>query len=488
MEKTTRERWLKKRKSVFIAFCGISFGLGFEISLMFPSLYFYMHDVIKTKNAKLFYGIALSAYPLSGIIGAFTIAKYADRTKHTRLVILCLLSCEIVGNFLYSLGYSPWCPVFGRFIAGFGDVASMVIVAEIQRCYETDIITSKITTTVFFFSLGFILSPGTTIFFKLFDFFIGSFHLVYANLVSLFTMFIFCVLWVLTYAVVTDLSKECDLKETEVEKVVWDIKQKNDQYSKNDNTPLLAKNINDIDADYINDFNDTGLKHSSIFLNKKDFFKSIVTSFDLCLLLCFCFVCSFVLFGLDTMVPLIGSSYFGFDAKDISIIYIIDGILYGLVLAGLAKIASRYADFHIILFAVCIEILGLVSVLCIQVHHDNIYFNYVCLCVYVVAFSSAWCIEEVLTRSLFGKLVPSSCQSYAEGIRRSTSNVAFIISGVTTAGLFEYLTVTASVLIGCMVIMFGMFYQRKMTLLCPTPQFSITYERRKEEYQSMEQP
>ena len=62
-----------------------------------------------------------------------------------------------------------------------------------------------------------------------------------------------------------------------------------------------------------------------------------------------------------------------------------------------------------------IQLLGLLAVLSLTVYHRNIYFNWVSLTVFVVACSTTWCIEEVLTRSLFGKLVPSTCQSYAEG-------------------------------------------------------------------------
>ena len=460
------KKWFSKRRKTYIAFCGISFGLGFEISLMFPSLYFYMHDIIKTKNAKLFYGIALSAYPVSGIIGAFTVGKYSDRTKRTRIVILFLLYCEIIGNFIYSFPYSPWFPIAGRFIAGFGDVACMVIVAEIQRSYEFHEITSKISATVMCFSIGFVFSPGATIFFKLFDFYIGNLHVVYANMASLCTTVIFIILWVCTYFMVSDLSREYDLKDSnrklylkKAKEKVYGVKVK--QEEKNEYFPLLQdeRNIENNEA-----------------TKEVDVFKSILTSFDLCLLLLFCFVCSFILFGLDTMVSLIGSAYFNFGVRDISIIYIIDGTLYGFVLIGLGKLSIMYADFYIILFAVGIEILGLISILSLQLYHLNIYFNYVCLVLYIIAFSSAWCIEEVLTRSLFGKLVPSSCQSYAEGIRRSTSNIAFIISGMTTSALFEYLTIISSVLIALMLVLLAIFYYRRNSLLNPTPQFYFLAE------------
>ena len=64
-----RSAWLWARRRTFFAFCVICFGLGFEYSLIFPSLLYYMKEVIQAEQPELCYGIALSAYPASSIIG-----------------------------------------------------------------------------------------------------------------------------------------------------------------------------------------------------------------------------------------------------------------------------------------------------------------------------------------------------------------------------------------------------------------------------------
>ena len=205
--------------------------------------------------------------------------------------------------------------------------------------------------------------------------------------------------------------------------------------------------------------------------NRNSVFRTIMTTFDLVLLLVFCFVCSYTLFGFDTLVSLITTHYFNYTSSQTSLIFIIDGVLYAIVLIALVKLSTLFTDFHIIIFAVVVQLLGLIAVLTLNLYHTNIYFNYVSLSVFVVACSTTWCIEEVLTRSLFGKLVPSSCQSYAEGIRRSVSSVAFIISGVTTAGLFDYLLEISSMLIGATLLLLGVFVWRRETLENPSPLF-----------------
>ena len=68
-------RWLSSRRQTFIAFCVICFGLGFEYSLIFPSLLYYLKEVIRTEYSEVCYGIALSAYPTSSIVGAFSVAR-----------------------------------------------------------------------------------------------------------------------------------------------------------------------------------------------------------------------------------------------------------------------------------------------------------------------------------------------------------------------------------------------------------------------------
>ena len=543
--KEKHEQWLLIRKKTFIAFCIICFGLGFEYSLIFPSLWYYMSEVIKTNYAELFYGIALSAYPASSIVGAFTIARYADHSKRTRFVVLMLLLCEIIGNLLYSIHFSPFLPVAGRLIAGFGDVANMVMVGEVARCYETHEITSKISWMVMFFSVGFTLSPGMNIIFKFFDFYIGPVHMVYANMPGLFMSVCFILISILAYCMVYDISREYDLKATNEQSMFYGDEgkilssQNSDHKSVNmysdhesgtmyndhesgtmytvhesvnmyndhesgtmytDHESVNMYNDHDIDNKYKNlksenegadesvtmyndhestDLVDDYIKSKKARNTKKcvksgkalNTLKCIFTTFDLVLLLVFGFVCSYTLFGFDTLMSLIASKYFNFDVSHTSIIFIIDGLLYGFVLLAIGKVSTKYSDFHIIIFAVVVQLFGSVAILCLNLYHTNIYFNYVCLVVYILAFSTTWSIEEVLSRSLFGKLVPSSCQSYAEGIRRSVSSIAFIISGISTAGLFDSLSIIFSILIVLTFILLIVFICRKESLTSPTPQF-----------------
>lgn len=514
-------QWLLIRKKTFVAFCIICFGLGFEYSLIFPSLWYYISEVIKTENDELFYGIALAAYPVSSIIGAFSIARYADRTKRTRVVIVFLLSCEVLGNLLYVLHFSPLFPIIGRLIAGFGDVANIVMVAEIARSYETNEITSRISWTVMFFSIGFALSPGMNIVFKMFDFYIGPVHIVYANLPGLFMAICFSIIMVFTYFMVSDVSRDFDYKQRnemvlfnhrQDQKLCHHLKHKmtdsNDgvvlneheyipehELSYCDNNETVAKYRDNAaypskatTMNYENirlkDFDDANhcINLKSPYRRKKkrnskdqmfQTIKSILKTFDLVLLLVFGFVSSYTLFGFDTLMALVASKYLKFGVSQTSIIFIIDGVLYGFVLLAIKKASAKYTDFHIMIFAVVLQLFGLVAILCLSLYNTNIYFNYICLSVYIIAFATTWSIEEVLTRSLFGKMVPSSCQSYSEGIRRSVSSTAFIISGISTAGFFRYLPIICSVLIVLTLLLLCVFIVRKKSLIAPTPQFYL---------------
>lgn len=456
--------WLKKRNRTFISFCIVCFGLGFEYSLIFPSLWFYMKDIIKADKPQLFYGLAISAYPASSIVGAFTIASYADKTKKTRHAILLLLTCEIIGNGLYSVYFSEWFPVIGRFIAGFGDVANMVVIGEVSRSYESDEITSKISWMVMCFSVGFTISPGMNILFKSTDFHIGPLHMGSGNMPGFFMALCFILIIILSFFMVSDISREFDLKATNEQMSSRDIKG----IDCKQHDLMLNRDGEDEDEPYQENHHKRG-NHT----RRMSTLRMILSTFDLVLLLVFGFICSYTLFGFDVLMSLIGSKYFGFNVSQTSLIFIIDGLIYGFVLFAIGKASKRFSDFNIIVCAVLVQLFGQAAILTLSLYHSNIYINYICFIFYILAFSTTWSIEEVLSRSLFGKLVPSYCQSYAEGVRRSVSNVAFIISGISTAGLFAYLPIMFSVLIFLTLIMFAVFLYRRESLSSPVPQFQL---------------
>ncbi|XP_066924324.1 uncharacterized protein [Clytia hemisphaerica] len=454
--------WKAKRKRTYIAFCVVTFGLGLEYSLVFPSLWFYINNIIQADYPKLFYGSALSAYPLASIIGAFTIGRYVDRTRKAKQILILLLICEIFGNLLYSLYFSPWCPFFGRLLSGFGDVCNMIITGEIARSYPKNEITKKLSLVVMTFSCGFIIAPGANILFGDVRFSVFNFWITYGNIPGLLMAFVFTIVLSVVTFLVHDISREFDLKQNQENSQSYeDREMKNfDEISDSEKSSLIVEDIEPSSMDSKEEMNH--LQTLGLILKQP----------DLLLLLSFTFVASYILFGFDTLLSLIGSRYFGFSVKVTSLIFIIDGGIYFVVLWLLGYASKRCTDYHAIVMSFSILFAGLAAIFVLALQEvTNVVLKYSLLIVYLLAFSSTWTIEEVLSRSLFSKLVPSWCQNYAEGVRRSVSSAAFIISGVTSSGLFDNLQYLSLALLLVSFTLLVLFISRKKVLVNPTSLF-----------------
>ena len=181
------QKWKNSRGKTFISFCILTCCLGTEYSVIIPSLWFYIKDVIsKDDPVKLLYGASLSIYYVAAIIGSFTITNYVDKTRKVRRIMLSLIICEIIGNILYSISLSPYFIIAGRFIQGFGDVNMSILTAEIARSYVPSEITSKISVLVACFSTTFVMAPALNVIFKYVDFSIAGYRVYFGNLPGLF--------------------------------------------------------------------------------------------------------------------------------------------------------------------------------------------------------------------------------------------------------------------------------------------------------------
>ena len=176
------EKWKKKRQKSFVVFCVLASCLGTEYSIIIPSLWFYISDVIKEENATTFYGLTLAMYYVSAILGSFAITWIADRTRRVRLIMLVLIMCEIIGNILYSVPLSAYFPLCGRFLQGFGDINMSLITAEIGRSFPSEEIGGKISTIVTCFSITFVVAPAANVLFKDIDVRVLGWQLNYGTL------------------------------------------------------------------------------------------------------------------------------------------------------------------------------------------------------------------------------------------------------------------------------------------------------------------
>eukprot|EP00111_Clytia_hemisphaerica_P020359 TCONS_00059973-protein len=111
--------WYQKRKitvNIAIAYkCFIYFEYW---SIAISGIYYY-RDSFNVPNPKFYYGCSVAVIFISGVISSFVCGRLMDKTRNMRGLVLNLVLFNIVGNILYTMTWSPWLPVIGRFVCGF---------------------------------------------------------------------------------------------------------------------------------------------------------------------------------------------------------------------------------------------------------------------------------------------------------------------------------------------------------------------------------
>ena len=128
--------FLRKRWMVVAALMFRYFIAGLEYSVILPTIVVYM----RAQDAGiLLTGIAISMYPLGTFICVYIVQLIYKHTKRFKELFLLFNFFEIIGNIIYSLPYSKWLPVVGRFVAGFGASFFTLSAPQIIHMYsDTD--------------------------------------------------------------------------------------------------------------------------------------------------------------------------------------------------------------------------------------------------------------------------------------------------------------------------------------------------------------
>lgn len=209
----TYEEWIGKRKRTTIAFTIQMMLIGCDYGIFIINLWLYLTEMIKPQHPEFFYSLISIGFLLSATGSSIFICKLADKTRSVRKIMFFSNLAFVLGNLIYVIPFSPWILLVGRIIAGFGQPGRSVIVGELARCYPDDQIASVFSIMGAAMSFGFMIAPGLNIIFSAADVWIGPLHITYANVSGLYiAVFFVCSQFVLL-VMVSDLSKNYDLKE-----------------------------------------------------------------------------------------------------------------------------------------------------------------------------------------------------------------------------------------------------------------------------------
>lgn len=150
-----------KRKLTLFTACCFFVLTGIEYAIIFPSLWLYISTRFGSPSYML--GLIVSGFSLTGLVLSPFICVWADGTDNIRHVLLATNLAEIIGSFLYFVGFSHWVLFASRLLSGFGTAAAAAILADVARSTAEKDRTSLFALLSGFRQLGLILGPSLNI-------------------------------------------------------------------------------------------------------------------------------------------------------------------------------------------------------------------------------------------------------------------------------------------------------------------------------------
>ncbi|XP_026793025.1 major facilitator superfamily domain-containing protein 8 [Pangasianodon hypophthalmus] len=186
----------RKRKLSFVTIGLLFFLSGIEYAVILPTIWRYLQIL---DAPPYFLGLGLSAFSFSGLVTGPLFGRWSDRTRTTKTIILFSNLFEIVGNFMYFIGYSKWLLLSSRLVAGIGAGAGSSIFGFLTRTTVPEERARVFAAVMASRQAGLLIGPAFNIFLRLCDFRLGPFIVNKYTAPGLFM----CAMWlVLQLAVV----------------------------------------------------------------------------------------------------------------------------------------------------------------------------------------------------------------------------------------------------------------------------------------------
>ncbi|KAJ8374271.1 hypothetical protein SKAU_G00048510 [Synaphobranchus kaupii] len=409
----------RKRKLTFFTIGLIFLFSGIEYAVILPTIWMYLQTL---GAAPYFLGMGLSAFSLSGLLCGPLFGLWSDRTRTTKNIILFSNIFEIIGNFMYFMGYSKWLLLASRLVAGIGTGAGSSIFGFLTRTTA-----SKDRATVFAVvmacrQIGLLIGPAFNIFLRLCDFQLGPFVLNKYTSPGLFM----CALWMLLQLVVLFLYWDLPPQETGDPGGGEGETEGETEQDDDEEKPLMRPK--EIPGSYGSPAQSNPFKN---FSTVREYLREEVV-----VLLTAQFITLFNQTALETMVTPLTQKFFKFGELENSVMYCICGV-EGLIICNIACIwclvflARPLGDFPWqlteFIIGVFLQVLGLPFVAVAQV-------------------------------SLFSKVTAEKTQGFSQGVRRSVGGLATILGPLWAAGLTENLYIMLGVMMGLLALLTIMMF------------------------------
>ncbi|XP_029104819.1 major facilitator superfamily domain-containing protein 8-like [Scleropages formosus] len=459
----------RKRELTFVTVGFIFLLSGVEYAVILPTVWRYLQTL---GAAPYFLGLGLSAFSLSGLLSGPVFGHWSDRTRTTKNIVLLANIFEIVGNFMYFMGFSKWLLLSSRLVAGVGAGAGSSIFGFLAWSTAPEDRATVFAAVMACRQAGLLIGPAFNVFLRLCDFRLGPFVVNKYTSPGLFM----CAMWVLLQILVVFMywdvpppdpgSQDMDMGEVgdEVKPLVPAAEAPDSCYGTVNEQPEVRVTPDDGRASPSAPPSPPpspppGCEKSDAFRDSKELLREEVV-----VLLTAQFITLFNQTALETMVTPLTQRYFGFGELENSVMYCLCGVE---VIGGflLVRWLSRRVSDRVVLAA------GLLicSIACAW-------------CLIFVASPKgafAWQLGQFIVGvflqllglpfvavsqvSLFSKVTSEKTQGFSQGVRRSVGGLATILGPLWAGGLTGNLYVMLGLMMGLLAmvsVMMAFSYDR----------------------------
>ncbi|XP_070688672.1 major facilitator superfamily domain-containing protein 8 [Pempheris klunzingeri] len=477
----------RKRKLTFLSIGLIFLLSGVEYAVILPTIWGYLQTL---DAAPYFLGLALSAFSLSGLLSGPLFGQWSDRTGTTKKIILFANCFEIVGNFMYFMGFSKWLLLSSRLVAGIGTGAGSSIFGFLTVSTAPEDRATVFAAVMACRQAGLLIGPAFNIFLRLCDFHLGPFVVNKYTAPGLFM----CLLWILLQLAVVfmywdlpspergkakeGLPSQCREEESEQGLVEEDTDEEKPLMGSQE---LAASYGSVVTANHTPAASDATSNHitppsspvppdahesSSPFKNfsiSREFLREEVV-----VLLAAQFITLFNQTALETMVTPLTQKYFNYGELENSVMYCLCGVE---VIAGFLFVRwlSRHVAERVVL-AIGLTICNISGVWCLIFLANPLGgFPWQLTEFIIGVFLQVLGLPFVAVAqvSLFSKVTAEKTQGFSQGVRRSVGGLATILGPLWAGGLTDNMYIMMGVMMALLALLTMMLAFSYDRLLAP---------------------
>ncbi|KAM4629152.1 major facilitator superfamily domain-containing protein 8 [Polymixia lowei] len=475
----------RRKKKLTYFTIGLIFLLsGVEYAVILPTIWRYLQTL---GAAPYFLGLGLSAFSLSGLLSGPLFGHWSDKTQTTKKIILFANLFEIVGNFMYFMGYSKWLLLSSRLVAGIGTGAGSSIFGFLTRSTAPEDRSTVFAAVMACRQAGLLIGPAFNIFLRLCDFHMGPFLVNKYTAPGLFM----CLLWILLQLAVVFMywdippleSEEAGERVVSVESERGPAGEEEEEEEDDEGKPLMSPHellgsygsvvTPDPPRNHTSSLSNGNLPHASPppsptppgepdessspfkkFNMGREFLREEVV-----VLLAAQFITLFNQTALETMVTPLTQKYFNFGELENSIMYCICGVE---VIAGFLFVRwlSRRVAERVVL-AVGLILCNISCVWCLIFLANPLGdFPWQLTEFIIGVFLQVLGLPFVAVAqvSLFSKVTAEKTQGFSQGVRRSVGGLATILGPLWAGGLTENMYVMLGVMMALLALLTMMMF------------------------------